>query len=170
MNSLNDICQQFTKKKFKDILLSNINLSKSDVKQVMTSLGADLHSSCCSDLSTEYRRRQYFQQNYSYVQPQVIHLGTDENHRDCYVQYIPVKETLKALLKDPTVWQECLKSHSNTTSTVLTDVCDGSVFKSNGFFVEPGLTLKLILYQDYFTLANFANRNYVTQRQWASRG
>ena len=70
------------------------------------------------------------------------------------MQYIPVKETLKALLKDPAVRQECSKSHSNTASTVLSDVSDGTVFKSNSLFMEPGLTLKLILYQDAFEVVN----------------
>lgn len=35
-----------------------------------------------------------------------ISLGTDENRKERYAQYIPIKETLKAMLKDLVVWQE----------------------------------------------------------------
>lgn len=37
---------------------------------------------------------------------------------------------------------------------MLIDVCNGSVFKSYGLFVDNGLTLKLILYQDVFEVVN----------------
>lgn len=48
-----------------------------------------------------------------------------------------------------------MMSQNNAASTnVFTDVCDGSVFKSNDLFMEPGISLKLILYQDTFEVVN----------------
>lgn len=83
-------------------------------------------------------------------------MGTNEHRRDCYAQYIPLPDTLRAILKDPFVWQECVKSESHLVSDgFLSDVCDGSVFKSNKLFVQAGdIILKLILYQDAFEVVN----------------
>lgn len=148
INSLNDICHQYTKKEFKEVLAAKVNLSDTGIESVLSCLGgADLHSSCSSHLSTEYKRKQYFKKNFSYVHPQAIYMGKDENRRYCYAQYTPLQDILKAMLKDHVVWQECVKSQNNAASTnVFTDVCDGSVFKSNDLFMDPGISLKLILY------------------------
>lgn len=96
---------------------------------------------------------QYFQKNFSYVHPQTISLGTDENRKEQFAQYIPIKETLQALLKDPIVWQECTKPVDDT-SHVFNDVNDCSVYKSNALFGESGISIKLILYQDAFKIVN----------------
>ncbi|KAI4893354.1 hypothetical protein NFI96_024155, partial [Prochilodus magdalenae] len=74
--------------------------------------------------------------------------------RNKFAQYIPIKKTLEALLKDPIVWQEYTKSVDDTTAHVLNDVKDGSVYKCNALFMEPGISLKLILYQDAFEIVN----------------
>lgn len=70
----------------------------------------DLHAACSSHLSTDYTRRQYFQKNFTYVHPENVYLGTNEHGRGCYAQYIPLYNTLRAILKDPVVWQECVES------------------------------------------------------------
>lgn len=68
------------------------------------------------------------------------------------MQNIPVSETLKALLEDPAVRQECAKSHSHAASTVLSEAME--LFKSINVFIEPGSTLELILYQEAFEVVN----------------
>lgn len=42
----------------------------------------------------------------------------------------------------------------DTSAHVLSDVRDGSVYKSNALFRESGITIKLILYQDVFEIVN----------------
>lgn len=156
INSLNDIRHQHTKNEFKEVLATKTNLSETEIDSVLSCVeGTQLHFSCSSHLSTEYRRKQFFKKKFSYVQPQAISLGTDENRRDCYAQYIPLQDTLKAMLKDPVVWQECVKSQRHAAPTnVFIDFCDGSVFMSNDLFMEPGISLKLILYQEAFETVN----------------
>ncbi|XP_036436901.1 uncharacterized protein LOC118815075 [Colossoma macropomum] len=77
-----------------------------------------------------------------------------ENRNKRFAQYIPMKETLEALLKDLIVWQECTKSVDDASAHDLNDVSDGSVYKSNSLFMESGISLKLILYQDAFEIVN----------------
>lgn len=71
-------------------------------------------------------------------------------------QYIPLPDTLRAILKDPVVWQECVESQNHLVSDgILMDVWDGSVFKSNELFLQAGdIILKLMLYQDAFEVVN----------------
>lgn len=126
INGLQDICSQHTNTQFKEVLKTKTNLSDCDVEAAL-SIWSNLHASCSLPLSTKYTREQFFHKNFSYVHPQRIYLGTDENRRARYAQYIPVKETLKALLKDPGVWQECLKPQKVPPTSVLTLLlCSGS--------------------------------------------
>lgn len=110
---------------------------------------------CSSALSTEHERRVYFENNFSYVHPQTLNLGVNKNRKQCHVQYVPIKETLRAMLKDPVVWQECLRPDNVSLSThILGDIYDGTEFKSNALFSESGNSQKLILYQDSFEVVN----------------
>lgn len=51
-------------------------------------------------------------------------------------------------------WKECTKHEDDTSAHVLSDVRDGSVYKSNTLFRESGISIKLILYQDAFEVVN----------------
>ena len=157
INGLNDICHQYTKDKIKETLRGNTNMSDAEIDSVFQSLQeADLHASCSSRLSTEYIRRQYFEKNFAYVHPENVFLGTNEHRRDSYAQYIPLHDTLRAILKDTVVWEECVRSQNRPVSdVVLSDISDGSVFKSSDMFLQAGdIILKLILYQDAFEVVN----------------
>jgi len=153
-SGLNYICHQYTQKMFREILKSKTALSQYDIESVVQTLqGQDLHSVCNSLLSTEYQRRQYYQKNFPYVHPQRMCLGRDENRNQRYAQYIPLKNTLKTMLMDPVVWEQCAK-HQHVNSSVFSDICDGSVFKSNDLSKQPEITIQLILYQDAFEIVN----------------
>lgn len=176
INSLSGVCQQHTKNQLKVSLHAKTKLTETEIVDVLTTLDdIDMHSSCSSALSTEYKRKQYFEETFANVHPQTVFWGFDENRKERNAQYIPIKDTLTALLKDPAVWKECSTTGNESAPRIFNDVCDGSVFKSNPLFSESGLTLKVILYQDalevvnpigsakkkhmmlrvYFTLANF---------------
>lgn len=106
VNSLSGVCHQYTRSQIRGALQANTNLTESEIKDVLTLLNyTSLHASCSPALSSEHLRRQYFQTNFSYVHPQAISLGIHENRKERFAQYIPIKETLEALLKDPIVWQ-----------------------------------------------------------------
>ncbi|KAA0701610.1 hypothetical protein E1301_Tti022476 [Triplophysa tibetana] len=82
-----------------------------------------------------------------------MYLGRDENRNQRYAQYIPLKNSLKTMLIDPVVWEQCAK-HQHVHSSVFSDICDGSVFKSNDLFKQPEITIQFILYQDAFEIVN----------------
>ncbi|KAA0721578.1 hypothetical protein E1301_Tti023627 [Triplophysa tibetana] len=99
-SGLNYISHQYTQKMFREILKSKTAHSQFDIESVVQTLqGQDLHSACNSLLSTEYQRRQYYQNFFSYVHPQIMYLGRDENRNQRYAQYIPLKNTCFSIEK-----------------------------------------------------------------------
>lgn len=155
IDKLSGVCQQYTKNHLKVSLQAKAKLSETEIEDVLKTLDdMDIHGCCRSALSTEHKRKQYFEEHFPYVHQKCISLGIDKNRKERHAQYIPIKDTLTALLKDPAVWEECRTSRNESTPLILNDVSDGSVFKSNPLFLEPELTLKVILYQDAFEVVN----------------
>ncbi|KAF3856783.1 hypothetical protein F7725_017506, partial [Dissostichus mawsoni] len=157
INSLNGICHQHTKDRIKETFRLSTNMSDIEIESVFDSIqDLDLHARCSMPLSTEYTRRQYLKKNFGYVRPVDIYLGKDEHRRDYHAQYVPVSNTITAILKDPIVLKECVDSQTRPVSDgILSDISDGSVFKSKELFFQTGDTiLKLILYQDAFEVVN----------------
>jgi len=50
-------------------------------------------------------RQQYYKTRFRFVEPIQITLVQNKYHKPCVFHYVPVKETLQALLKDVTVFQ-----------------------------------------------------------------
>lgn len=106
INALNNICHQYTKDKIKETLRANTSMSDAEIDSVFQSVQEmDLHTACSSHLSMEHTRRQYFEKNFAYVRPERVFLGTNEQRKDCYAEYIPLHDTLRPILKDPVVWE-----------------------------------------------------------------
>lgn len=78
-----------------------------------------------------------------------VQLGHSSKKVNCNYQYIPILETLKFLFKDQSIQEQYLRPlHSE--KGVFSDFAQGSVYKSNSFFVNNNDSLKLILFQDTF--------------------
>lgn len=92
---------------------------------------------------------------FNFVEPKKLFLGRDENRRDRFAYYVPVRETLKCLLESD-LWLSCVSgAHSTETSVdVLSDISDGQIFENKDFFVQNPSCLKLVLYQDAFEVVN----------------
>ncbi|KAG7454215.1 hypothetical protein JOB18_024229 [Solea senegalensis] len=149
INSLNEMCLQYTKSQLKASLQTKTELFETETEDVLKTLDdVDIHGTCSSSLSTEYYRKQYFEENFPFVHPQPIFWGIDENRKEQYSQYVPIKHTLTTLLKHTDVVEQGSTSENQSTPHILNDVCDGSIFKS--IPLESGLTLKVMLYQDAF--------------------
>ncbi|KAI4899943.1 hypothetical protein NFI96_032087 [Prochilodus magdalenae] len=78
-------------------------------------------------------RKTYFKKDFSYVEPVQVHLGFDASGKERFCQYVPVKDTLKALMNLPSVRKQyhVSKMHLPEDPNVLEDVRDGKIFKEN---------------------------------------
>ncbi|CAN7951867.1 unnamed protein product [Ixodes pacificus] len=132
-------------------------LGTADAKAIVADVNShDVFSSLNATVfNSEHKRRAYFKQKFSYVQPVQIYLGRDRNKRDCSFQYVPVLETLKSLLQNGSL-ADCILNTSldDRDASYMQDISDGSAYKSNPLFRTGLPTFKLLLYQDAFEVVN----------------
>ncbi|XP_071839080.1 uncharacterized protein [Apostichopus japonicus] len=99
--------------------------------------------------------QKYMINQYNVVEPCEYVLGRDDdNGKEHTMQYIPILQTLKALLKSDDILGEVYGGHASHIEHKLSDFCDGSKFKSNALFSEEPSSLQVQLYYDDFTVAN----------------
>lgn len=149
MQNVHELGLDYTLSKLYSLFLDELNLSDDVMGKVCDCIkDSDLFSaSHKGPLRTTYARGQTFKRMFKYVVPKAVRLGYDENVRQRIAYYIPVKQTLIRLLESE-LWK------NSTDACVLSDICDGQVFKSNQFFIANPGGLKLILYQDAFEVVN----------------
>nr|XP_055048292.1 uncharacterized protein LOC129433654 [Misgurnus anguillicaudatus] len=157
MQNIHDLGQTYTLSKLSSLLKNETPLSDEDITKVCESVkGFDLFSAChTGPMRTAYSRTQSFKKMFNFIEPKKLFLGRDENRRDRFAYYVPVRETLKCLLESD-LWLSCVSgAHSTETSVdVLSDISDGQIFKNKDFFVQNPSCLKLVLYQDAFEVVN----------------
>lgn len=79
-----------------------VSLSVTDTLQ-----SEDLFRACDTQtLQTDHKRKSVFKSNFSYVEPVSICLGQNESGKECFVQYIPVRNTTEPLLQCRSVWKQ----------------------------------------------------------------
>jgi hypothetical protein len=156
MQAMHNISQIHLKQHVK-IKLAEMSVGNEVIDQIASEfLPNDIFNLAHGDkgtLSTDYRRKQFFKNNFRYVAPVTIYLGFDKYHVKRYYEYVPIIETIQELLKDAHVKEQFEKPILNSDE-ILRDFMDGSVAKSNVLFIELGNAIKLILYQDAFEVVN----------------
>lgn len=136
--------------------LSLLNISDADSKHLVEEMSkADLLHASNSVLRSDQTRKSFFKTHFNFVEPVQIYLGQDEADRDRFLQYIPIKDTLKALYKQESVRQQYYQTRSIVhKEDIFLDISDGQSFQSNALFSETPSALRLILYQDSFEVVN----------------
>lgn len=108
-------------------------------------------------LRSDKTRKTFFKENFNYVPPNQIYLGTDgHNGKERFCQYIPIRDTLSALFRQSTVREQYLKSKERIQgdSMILNDVCDGAACKNNIILQESPSAVSIILFQDAFEVTS----------------
>lgn len=104
-------------------------------------------------LSMHHRRLQYYKAHYNYVHSMEVKLGYNDNGQKRHYHYIPVLESLIALLKEGNAVQRSFNSVSAADGAIC-DITDGNVIKSNAMYSSDPDSLKVMLFQDSFAVAN----------------
>lgn len=103
-------------------------------------------------LTTHHRRLQYYKTHYNYVQPVEVTLGYNDRGQKRHYHYIPVLESLRAMLKLGSAAQQSVSPL--VEDVTLSDFTDGHVMRSNAMFASDPDSLKAMLFQDAFEVAN----------------
>lgn len=131
------------------------NVDRAVIGQVETFLSDERQvlDSILNEFSNETRFNKYIKDNLSFVEPREYVVGILPNGKEDTVQYIPILETLKMLLKHEDVFSQVMNPHKSNDGK-FRDVCDGSHFQNNQFFSQNPQALQIVLYFDEFTAAN----------------
>lgn len=145
--------------------LADLNtLNASYIKNKLASLGHSL-SQCDlpndiffrannpenGSLKSNIAREIFYKNNFNYIAP--VKIDLKDNNLESFFYYVPILETLKLLLKNKNVLEQCLSSHLSQNKNILYDIVDGKC-TNTAFWLENKNGLKLILYQDSFEICN----------------
>lgn len=138
--------------------LTMLNMPSGDIDNLLTGLNKNNLLKLYNEglFRSDNTRKNYFKHRFNYVSPKKQYLGRNSCGKDCFLQYVPVKETLRALLSHESVKQqynEAKESQPNDPH-VLEDIRDGKLFKDNGIFNKSEASVSIILYQDGFEVVN----------------
>ena len=140
--------------------LTNNHMTEEAIDEIIKNvLNEDDFMKAMKELNTDYKQEKFFKENFKYVEPLEIVLNKGDVEKgakkDCF-HYIPVIESVKALLEDPTVIAvfENAREDDHKKPGVMSDVKDGSVIKSIKFFRDNPGAYTLMFYSDAVELVN----------------
>ena len=108
----------------------------------------------CQDFASSKILKKYVSEHMDYVAPVELAVGeVNGGERRPTMQYIPILETLKMLLKHEDVLGQVMQNRISQDG-VLRDFCDGDVFQNNVLFQQHRNSLQIQLYYDDFTPTN----------------
>jgi len=114
-----------------------------------------VYESAFQQLTTEYNVNKYVEANFGYVEPieyRLQNLDENDDKRE-YMQYIPLLESLKEMLKNDEILSAVINPHHSTDGK-LRDFCDGVHFKQHSLFASDDHCLQIVLYYDDFGAVN----------------
>ena len=141
-------------KEIRELLLED-GFESDNIDQIVDSLRKsnifkDVHK---TNLRSEHCRMGLYKSLFNYVEPVELLLGQNERtNKNCYMHYIPIKETLKNLLSDQSVYEQ-YTNQDLPEDGVFSDWTSGSCYKKSSF-AEDDTAIRLILYQDAFEVVN----------------
>ncbi len=140
--------------------LVEFGLHDDEIEIIQTELlSHNLLKVCTNEISgplrTEVTRKTFYKKNFSFVEPDEIYLGKNSNNTKCYLQYVPICESLKSLFSQTVVREQhtALLQEAHVDH-VFHDVTDGKAFKENDLFKDATNSINILLYQDAFEIVN----------------
>ena len=100
----------------------------------------------------EWFQSKFFDEHFTFIRPIEYLIGNTGSKKESF-QYVPIADTLRALLKQEDVLMHVLNPHSSQDET-LQDFCDGTSWKSHPLFSSDSKTLQIQLYCDDFQASN----------------
>ena len=136
------------------------NLDPELLEQIVKESSNDPFMNAQEELSTEFKRKQFMEENFKYVKPREIVLNEDETKLGAskdVVHYVPILDALKVLIEDKSfvsVLEDAAEEEKIEKKDIILDVKDGNAYKTNKFFNENPSAFALMLYSDGVELTN----------------
>jgi hypothetical protein len=104
-------------------------------------------------VKSPYLQHSYIKRHYPYVAPVWYEIPGHVVSGDGFY-YVPILESIQALLSHPLVYDQVLSGPHSSESSVMHDICDGSLFVNHPLFKAHPNALQIIVYYDEFTAVN----------------
>ena len=144
----------------KNSLMKIPGISESDIQRVMD----DFHSQDAfllaqTKTNSEYKRTKFIRENFTFVSPLEIVLNPrevkEEKAPKAVMHYIPIIETFKNLVQDPSFIEMMEKNVvTNDSESSYKDVKDGDLYKNNPYFQRNPGAYTMMIYSDAIELVN----------------
>lgn len=151
IRKLSDKSVEMKIEKLEKILDEN-SVESNVARQILACVREDVLLGSVSDgglLSSTYLRTTYYAKHFSYVEPVTIRLGKNSLNKNSFYVYVPIKETLRALLS--TEVYEGFHADCEPDPDTYVDICSGEVYKRNN---EGKKCINLLVYCDEFEVSN----------------
>ena len=135
-------------------LMENVpGISEGDIKKVLEDVAQnDAFLKAQESLDSEYKRTKYLKENFTFVEPEEIVFNSKEvrdgKETKASMHYIPIVQTIKNLVQDSTFMEVSETMIGDHSKSVLRDVKDGNIYKTNKYFLDNPDALCLFLYSD----------------------
>ena len=107
------------------------------IEQILSELEhEDPFTRAKGELETESRRIRFLKESYDYTSPETVFLPTKKGEKRESYQYVPLKQSLKALLEDSSFLKQKSEDDYFHEPDVYKDIRDGDHFRTNTFFKE----------------------------------
>lgn len=155
VQGIHDLAQAHVFLKLKDKLSEHGVCTDTIINVIEELKKNDMLKAGNSVLRTDQCRKTVFKNNFNYIEPVPVYLGTNDLGKDCFAQYVPIKETLNALFKSEEFKRQYELSHSRLPKMDLfEDIWDGQNIANSALFKMDSSSIALILYQDAFEVVN----------------
>jgi len=138
---------------YRDVIhtqLSQDNVTMSE--ELRSSLDITRHcESLTKNVESEYALLRYLKETNKIVLPQTLVI--DESKPKQSFQYVSIIDVLKSILSHDDIVDH-FTSRKQRSDSIMEDFCDGSLFKSDTFFLENLSALSIHLYSDEFEVCN----------------
>ena len=168
VSSVQEITSEFLKQSQRSMLertvalrisLSKIpNLSKETIDEIVEETKRDPFLKAQEELSTDYKRTKFLEQNFHFVKPREVILNPEEvkyGAKKEVVHYVPIMEAIRKLIEDETFTKVVeIAANQDKEKGVLRDIKDGLIYQNSGYFKDNPQAMALMLYSDGVELTN----------------
>jgi hypothetical protein len=108
-----------------------------------------------SRLRTRHTRFKLYKELFKFVAPLAMNLGKNGSNKNRHYHYVPLRDSINALLADPTVLKQYHQNLAQIrTDNLIRDIRDGTSHTSHEILGTNTKAIQLIMYQDAFEIVN----------------
>ena len=135
--------------------LTEIGLPMTNIEDILKDIEKeDPFIQAQKELEGEKSRKNFIYSNFKNVKPLSVKLGKSLNGKQDSMQYVPIKESLRILLEDPTYIMQRKSDPYFHEADLVKDVRDSKTFRENSFFQQNPTAVPILIFQDELEIVN----------------